>query len=157
MKIRKAKLSDSAELVKLIQKADNRKKSVAEDKVKKYTGRKGWPIFVAEDKDKLMGYVFVKEEDEDDKAGKYLDLKKYASVVWIAVSKSARKKGLGSKLLDKAIKYAKKVGKKGIWLDCRSDVLEFYEKNGFENVGVFKRKTSSGKLKNCYVMLKKLR
>ncbi|ACT96468.1 GNAT family N-acetyltransferase [Dyadobacter fermentans] len=41
-------------------------------------------------------------------------------------------KGLGSKLLQHAISYAKAQGYKRMWCDARTDALRFYERFGFQ-------------------------
>ncbi|MDP3027514.1 MAG: GNAT family N-acetyltransferase, partial [Nanoarchaeota archaeon] len=87
----------------------------------------------------------------------YVDIKEYASVCWIAVLQEFRMKKIGSRLLKEAERYAKKFGKKGVWLGCREGVIVFYKKNGYKNNGDYLRKTSSGKMKPYYIIVKGLK
>ena len=67
-----------------------------------------------------------------------------ARVVWhhgsakigrMAVLKSYRGKGVGKKLLQRAVATAKKLGVRTIYLHAQVPVIEFYEKLGFRCVG----------------------
>ncbi len=155
MKIRKAKPSDALELINLIQIADNRISEVASKKVRKFIDSdEGFFLIAIEDK-KIIGYLLFMIKEEDEKASELLDINHYSCICWIAVNPDFRGKNIGSKLIRESEKYARKY-QKGIWLDCRENVVPFYEKNGFRSVGTYQKATSSGILKPCYVMTKKL-
>src|SRR5882672_5885161 len=59
-----------------------------------------------------------------------------AKIGRMAVLKSYRGKGVGKKLLRRAIATAKKLGARSIYLHAQVPVIEFYEKLGFRCVGV---------------------
>ena len=157
MKIRKAKINDAQELIPLIQLADNRTLTVASKKVKKFiNSNKGFFLIILEDR-KIIGYLLFMIKEEDMQASEFLDANNYSCISWIAVHPDFRGKGAGYKLIKESERYAKKYDNKGVWLDCREKALPFYEKNGFRNVGDYQKLTSSGILKPCYVMEKKLK
>jgi predicted GNAT family N-acyltransferase len=58
-----------------------------------------------------------------------------AKIGRMAVLKSSRGKGVGKKLLRRAIATAKKLGARTIYLHAQVPVIEFYEKLGFRCVG----------------------
>ena len=58
-----------------------------------------------------------------------------AKIGRMAVLKSCRGKGVGKKLLRRAIATAKKLGARTIYLHAQVPVIEFYEKLGFRCVG----------------------
>jgi ribosomal-protein-alanine N-acetyltransferase len=155
MKIRKIVKKDFDKFVELMVEADNRPKDWAKEKTAEFIGKKNKLILVAEEKGKLIGYVGLKERDEDERIKK-VDFDKYASVTWIAVLPEFRGKSIGSKLLKSCEKYAKKWGKKGIWLDCRKEVLKFYKRNEYKVVSSFIKEVKTKKRKQ-YVLLKKIR
>ncbi|MBU3923457.1 MAG: GNAT family N-acetyltransferase [Nanoarchaeota archaeon] len=156
MELRKAKVEDKEELIRVIQLADERSGEVARKKVDKFIESDKGFFILACDGEKIVGYLLFGIYDEEEGVEKFIDLENYASVLWIAILPEYRKTGLGSRLLDEAEKYAEEFGKKGVWLGCREGVLEFYGKNGYENVGNFLRKTSSGRMKPYYVMVKEV-
>ena len=156
MKIRKAKLTDEEELIKLIQLADERTEDVASKKVKKYIdSEKGFFLLAIEGK-KIIGYLlFIVGDNDAEVEG--IKVGDYSFVDWIAVHSDFRNKKIGSQLLVEAMKYSKKYNKKGLSLGCRDDALKFYEKNGFKNIKAHNKLTKSGKLKPCYIMKKNLK
>ena len=58
-----------------------------------------------------------------------------AKIGRMAVLKSYRGKGVGKKLLRRAVATAKKLGVRTIYLHAQVPVIEFYEKLGFRCVG----------------------
>ena len=58
-----------------------------------------------------------------------------AKIGRMAVLKSYRGKGVGKKLLRRAVATAKKLGARTIYLHAQVPVIEFYEKLGFRCVG----------------------
>ena len=56
----------------------------------------------------------------------------FRATLWdVVVDKNIRGYGLGKKIIDKAIQYAKNQGCYKIILDCNKDNIKFYEKCGF--------------------------
>lgn len=100
----------------------------------------------------FAGYIGLKMEQEVEKAGKFVDLKKAAHITWIAVLPKFRKEGVGSKLLKVCEPYIKQLKKKSIWLDCNKFVSHFYLKNGYKIVGKY-----SFEGKPLFVMEKRLK
>ena len=58
-----------------------------------------------------------------------------AKIGRMAVLKSHRRKGVGRKLLKRAVAAAKKLGAQQIYLHAQISVINFYEKLGFRAVG----------------------
>lgn len=58
---------------------------------------------------------------------------KVAHIEDVVVDKDIRGYGLGKKIIDKAIQYAKNQGCYKIILDCNKDNIKFYEKCGFKH------------------------
>jgi ribosomal protein S18 acetylase RimI-like enzyme len=157
MKIRRAKIKDTEELIKVIQLADGRTEEIARRKVKKYSEKKDGFFLIVLENEKLIGYALFDLYNEEIEANKYVDIREHASVCWIAVLQEFRMKKIGSRLLKEAERYTKKFGKKGVWLGCREGVIGFYEKNEYKNKGNYLRKTSSGIMKPYYIMVKELK
>ena len=153
MKIRKATAKDFDEVVNLMMKADLRTKEWAEDRARRFIQdkKKIRYLLVAEDSNKLIGYVGIKKEEEDNKASEFINIKKYILITWIAVLPEWRSKKIGSKLLIAAEKYVKKFNKKDIFLDCRKNVLPFYFRNDYKIAGKY---IDKGKMR--YVLVKKI-
>lgn len=151
MKIRQAELRDHDNLVKLMQDADNRSKNWAETRASRYLLRKRRAIIVAENDKGLIGFVGIKDEDEDSRVSTFLDFSKNAHVPWIALLPKFRGKGIGSRLIAECEKYALEFGKEGIWTDCRQRVVDFYLDNGYAIAGIYKDQR-----KDRYVMLKRI-
>ncbi len=86
-------------------------------------------IIVYKDGNKVIGYcVFMTAADEGE-------------ILRIAVIPNARKRGIGRKLLDSAVKIMKSRGASEIFLEVRAsnkDAISLYEKYGFIKTGVRK-------------------
>jgi len=155
MKIRKAKKEDFERLLKLLLPIVNKPEEKIKRKISKYLLKKDKTIIVAEDKEKIIGYSFLDYWDDDPKINKFLNSKKFTSIAWIGVDSNYRKQKIGSKLLKYSEKVAKKWKQKGIVLDCRKQVLSFYEKNSYTKAGYFIKKEDVKKPRRQYVMIKK--
>jgi ribosomal protein S18 acetylase RimI-like enzyme len=134
MKIRKANLNDVDKLIELMQKADNRTREWAKNRVNSFISNKKKLILVAEDDGRLVGFVGIKKY-EDNEARKFADLNKFIWVVWIAVLPEYRKKKIGSELLKSVDEYARAFDKSEVILDCREKVINFYKINGYDIIG----------------------
>lgn len=153
MKIRPLKLKDKENWIKLAKDADNRNSEWAIQKFKSYVAtKKRKKIIVYENNNKLIGFIGLKGEDIKENVPKTFN-EDYVLITWIAVLPDFRKLGLGSKLLAKCERYARKLGKRGIWLGCRDKVIPFYQKNGYKQKGTFINE--KGKEEN--LMVKELR
>lgn len=156
MIIRKALVDDKDELIKVIKLSDGREEERIIRKVEKCIGAKTCFFIVAIENEKIVGYLLFEIQDDDKNAEKLIDINNFASVCWIGVLPEFRNRHFGSGLLEEAIKYAKGFRKQGIWLDCREDVLGFYNKNGYKNMGNYEKIDKKGKIKPQYVMVKEL-
>lgn len=54
----------------------------------------------------------------------------------LSVLPEHRKNGLGSKLLNRFVQQAKDLKKKNVLLLCKTDLIPFYERHGFNNNGI---------------------
>lgn len=61
------------------------------------------------------------------------------SIYWLAVGRNYRGRGIGTALLSHAEKKALKMGVHNIRLDCDKRLCRFYEKHGFEVMGLDKK------------------
>ena len=138
MQISQLKKEDIENLVKLMHLADNRSEEWSISKIKKYMKKEGHVILVAKQKDIILGYVGIKElENEDKIIGKILkdSIDKLGCIEWIAVHPKYRRKGIASNLLVAAESWIRKRKREGVWLDCRKKVIPLYEKNGYKIIG----------------------
>ncbi len=135
VKIRKATKNDTNRLIGLMQKADNRSRKWAEKRTKRFVLKnKNKIILVVEDEQILVGYIGLKEY-EDNPAREFIDLTKFAWITWIAVLPRYRNKKIGYGLLKSAEKYVGDYNKRGLILDCREKVINFYKKSGYSIIG----------------------
>ena len=99
---------------------------------KSYMSNKGSHMWVAEWNGKIVGMVGV-IHNETHKPG-------VAELQRMSVSKSCRKMGIASKLLDQLIKHAREEGLEKIVLKTSSaqgPAIGLYKKHGFRHVGIF--------------------
>ncbi|PIN88468.1 hypothetical protein COU61_04810 [Candidatus Pacearchaeota archaeon CG10_big_fil_rev_8_21_14_0_10_35_13] len=137
MKIRELIKEDRAEWIELVRKADNRDKEWADEKFSRYVGSKKMKkMFVMEDKGKLVGFMAIKGEDNEENVREELN-DDFILVCWIALLPEYRGRGIGSKLLKHAVRYLKKWDKKGIFLGCSDNRTNFYVRNGYSHEGKF--------------------
>ncbi len=102
----------------------------------------GSVIFVAEIDRRVVGYVTVMEMEGGD-----------AKVMSIAVKREFRGMGIGSRLLDEAIRWCKVRGKRRLLLEVRVSNLpaqNLYKKKGFRVIGVNPNYYSDGE--DAYIM-----
>ncbi len=83
-------------------------------------------FFLAED-NKIIGFIYADTEDVD---RAYKDV---VCIVYIAVDKKYRNKGVGSKLYNVCVKELKKRKEKYVyaWANPKSGIVDFFKKNGF--------------------------
>ena len=148
MVIRKAARKDELSLIELIERTgETREKAVKRVSSVNSDGRL---ILVLEENSKLIGYVRVSQQDQDQNVNSFVDLAHYACLNWIGVDPDFRKRGNGSKLVLSCDEIAKEWHKVGIWLDCRGKVIPFYTSNGYKIRGSY-----FDEEKPRYVMAKK--
>ncbi len=102
----------------------------------------GSAIFVAELNKKVVGYITLMELEGGN-----------AKVMSIAVKREFRRMGIGSKLLDEAIKWCRARGKRNLLLEVRVSNLpaqNLYKKKGFRTIGVTPNYYSDGE--DAYIM-----
>jgi putative acetyltransferase len=154
MRIRKAKLSDAAELSRLhkgtirsINKADYSPSQIEawSKRTNAQRFRRSHDLavrYVAVEGDTIIGYVDFKKENPEQFWGLY-------------VHKNHLGKGVGSKLLAKMEELAKKMGASKFRLESTKTAQTFYEKHGFKVVEKAKHQIEDQKLE-IYIMEKKL-
>ncbi len=135
MIIRKANSKDVNQLIELMQNADNRSNEWAEERIRRFVIKnKDKMILVAEAEGNLIAYIGLKKY-EDNPAREFTDLTKLVWITWIAVLPQYRNKKIGSELLKSSEKYVSDYNKRGLILDCREKVIDFYKKNGYNIIG----------------------
>lgn len=60
----------------------------------------------------------------------------YLTVFGIDVIPSFQKRGIGAKLMNRYIEWAKETNKKGVILTCKDRLVHWYEKFGYKKIGV---------------------
>ena len=105
-------------------------------------------------------YTFFKEEFNGKTAGfiVLMDAVDAAEIIRVAVLPEYRGMGIGTNLVEKAIKEISKKGMENIFLEVResnSSAIKLYKKTGFEECGVRKNYYSNPK-ENGIIMIKRL-
>lgn len=90
--------------------------------------------------------------DEEDRVLKEYNAYSEAHLDWIALKEEYREKGIGANLIQKVCSWAEENDKKKIWTESPKDMVEFYEKHGFKQIGRF----MDEKGEECVTMLKEL-
>ncbi|MCH5462449.1 GNAT family N-acetyltransferase [Lactobacillus sp. LC28-10] len=100
-------------------------------------------FIVATDNHQVLGYIVGPASNQryiDDALYDHLEANqptdRYQTVLSLAVSTTARKQGLGSKLLSELAKVARTQNRDAITLTCLEKLVPFYERNGYVNEGV---------------------
>lgn len=102
-------------------------------------------FFVAIDKqtDTIIGFINGANSDTPDLPDEmYHDASlhkkdgSYLTVFGIDVIPSFQKRGVGAKLMNKYIEWAKETHKKGVILTCKDRLVHWYEKFGYKRIGV---------------------
>lgn len=89
-------------------------------------------IFVYKVKNEIMGSITVLIEQ------KFIhNFSKVGHIEDVFIDKKARKKQIGTKLVQHCIEYCRINKCRKIILDCSDDVIKFYQKNGFKKKGNF--------------------
>src|SRR3989344_7568608 len=148
MKIREIISKDEEATVKLISIADNRSKDVSRKKFEKCLKKNNMAMFVAEEGNKLIGYLVIKELEKENKETEEIvgdKIINFAHINWIAVHPDFRGRKIASFLLKYSETWAKKKQKIGIWLDCNKRVINLYIKNKYVFIGNYNYK---GKIRN---------
>lgn len=90
-------------------------------------------FLVAEDDDKLVGYIAASAKKFDDRRSCKVEIDN------LGVISDYRKQGVGKKLTDACLKWAKDEGFNKAHLRCYAanvGALEFYKRNGFQGISV---------------------
>jgi ribosomal protein S18 acetylase RimI-like enzyme len=90
-------------------------------------------FLVAEDEGKLVGYIAGSPKKFDDRMSRYVEIDN------LGVSRDYRRHGVGKKLMETCLKWAKDEGFQKVHLRCYSanvGALEFYKHNGFQDTSV---------------------
>lgn len=90
-------------------------------------------FLVAEDDGKLVGYIAASPKNFDDRRSRYAEIDN------LGVISSYRQQGVGKKLMDACLQWAKDEGFQKAHLRCYSanvGALEFYKRNGFQDISV---------------------
>jgi ribosomal protein S18 acetylase RimI-like enzyme len=145
MKIRKAKLEDKKELIKLIKAFETADEFLLEEQHKirmyidvdaasketaeKYLSNPAWTLFVAEENDKLVGCVFGEIREK-----RYRLYNKEGYITGWYVENAYKGKGVGKKLFTTLVNAFKEAGCTHLALDTHIDnerAVAIYEHMGF--------------------------
>ncbi len=154
IEIRKAKPEDKDKFIKLVKKADRYPAYWSKPRFKGFIDNNEQIILLAQSNKKLIGFIGVMKKYTNKKVSKKINTEKFAYIAWIAILPEFRNKKIGSKLLKKAEQIAKKLGKNGIWLSCKKDIIEFYKNNNYKLKGYFIKKYKTKKFRKYYLIKK---
>ena len=96
-----------------------------------------YTIMVLDENPKLVAYVGIAEKELNQMANEFVDIDNYSYLMGLAVHPNKRNRGLGSYLIKKSDQVSIDLDKKGIWLDCDADRINFYEINGYRVRGYY--------------------
>jgi len=136
--IRDCSLSDFADIIEIDKEAFNSSNPTFDLFVYVTYGS---DIIVADIGRKVIGYLVLMDSGKD------------AKIMSFAVKKEFRKKGVGSKLMDEAIKRCRERGKGRLLLEVRvsnTSAQEFYKKRGFKIISTIPSYYSDGE--DAYLM-----
>ena len=89
-------------------------------------------VILAWKDNKIIALIALRKISKDKTLAKSLPLLRYSKVSWIGVSPAHRHQSIASQLLLAAEKQVTKWKQEGIFLDCKPELVPFYEKNGYE-------------------------
>jgi len=138
MKIRPATNEDIGNLAHLMQIADNRPKEWAQTRIRSYLSEPEQEILVTEN-NILIGYAGVKCFEDDHKTRKIIGdkINNYACLTWVASHPDHRNQGVAKSLIEHCQTWSIENGRTGMWLDCRKNLVAFYERLGFQKAGFY--------------------
>lgn len=87
--------------------------------------------FVAEDGDKLVGYIAASPKPIAHRKSKYIEIEN------LGVAQAYQRKGVGSLLMEKCLEWAKERGYEKVYLSsyfANTQAIDFYKKNGFSEI-----------------------
>jgi diamine N-acetyltransferase len=90
-------------------------------------------FLVAEEKSTLVGYLAAAPKHFDFRKSNYIEIEN------LGIIPEYRSKGLGKKLIEKCLKWAKEKGYQKAYLRCyfkNTHALSFYKNNGFSEISV---------------------
>ena len=145
MKIRFAEIEDVPAILKLLQQVGGvhhgLRPDIFRDGAQKYSAsqvfamlnKPGAPIFVAEDRKKVVGYCFcfLKKHEKDPVIADYTEL----YIDDLCVDENCRGQHIGKSLYETACRYAAKTGCRSVTLNvwtCNESAMAFYEKLGMK-------------------------
>lgn len=157
--IRSIQKEETEKLVECMHRADHRPEEWSRPKIEKFLRKEGHDILIALLGTTIVGYVGLKEQDNEDERiraviGNTLDF--FVCIEWIAVRPDHRSKGIASKLLAAAEAWARGRKHPGVWLDCRQNVTQLYEKNGYILAGMYEGSSKTNAPVVKYVFIKKI-
>ncbi len=88
---------------------------------------------VAEDNEKLVGYIAARKKDFGYRKSKYLEIEN------MGVNPTYRSQGIGSQLMQKCLEWAKKQGYQKVYVNAyfaNNKAITFYKQNGFSEIDV---------------------
>ncbi len=141
--IRKARIEDLPELIKIENQCFSKEEAATEEAFKKRIQTISDSFFVAEKKNKIIGLIngpvietaFITDD-------LFTEIKAnpstggHQSILGLAVSPQDQKQGIATTLLTYLEKEAKKKARQSITLTCKEDLISFYEKHGYKNKGL---------------------
>ena len=90
-------------------------------------------LLVAEDGNKLIGYIGASPKEIDYRKSKYVEVDN------LGVAKAYRRKGVATLLMEKCITWAKEQGYQKLYLTSyfkNASAITFYKQNGFSEINI---------------------
>ncbi|HEC65345.1 MAG TPA: GNAT family N-acetyltransferase [bacterium] len=107
--------------------------SEGEKYMKRAIDAKNGVLFIAEEEGEMIGYINGDEMKVPYRKSKYFELEN------LGVVPGTKRKGVGTKLLERITKWARKKGYNRIYLESyakNEEALKFYRKKGFRDIDI---------------------
>lgn len=144
-RIRTAEKEDLGALAAIETECFPKEEAAGREQLEKRLESFGNHFFVMEYKNQVIGFINgmvtnqrTISDDLYENAGLHTEDGKWQSVFGLDVLSPFRRKGLASRLLRKVIQTAEEEKRQGVILTCKEGLIPFYERFGFQNLGVSK-------------------
>jgi len=141
--IRKARMEDLPELIRIENQCFSKEEAATEEAFKKRIQTISDSFFVAERNDKIVGLVngpvietAVITDDLFTEIKINPSIGGHQSILGLAVAPQYQKQGIATTLLAHLEKEAKEKIRQSITLTCKENLITFYEKHGYTNIGL---------------------
>lgn len=145
MKIRNATISDLSKIAAIEAECFPPSEAATKEALKKRLTVYPNHFWLLENKEELIGFIngmvsnedIIRDEMFDDESLHNED-GNWQMIFGVNTHPDYRRKGYAAKIMEQVILDAKSQGRKGCILTCKNELLHYYEKFGFQNLGISK-------------------